>query len=217
MAELKRVGTQQEVLKKAVAEAEAEAHADGLSFSVSALPGFVDPGRHDKGAGQVAAPEGPGIQAKWTDSPSPSRQGSQDPTKSQTDSAAVQMTQRAEVVDTPGSQQERYSADQTDSPTVEATQAAPPTMEPQKKSAMSPDLIVEAGVLESRSALARMQVALGGHDDSGKAAFDPAQYTFDKVPSQTGMPEATNYYDCFACTDVLYSSLLFRQTLSTSC
>ena len=211
------MGTQQEVLKKAVAEAEAEAHAEGLSFSVSALPGFVDPGRHDKGAGQVAAPEGPSIQAKWTDSPSPSRQGSQNPSMSQTDSAALQMNKGAEVDNRAESQQERSPAHQINSPTVEATQAAPPTEEPQKKSAVSPDLIVESGVLESRSALARMQVALGGHDDSGKAAFDPAQYTFDKVPSQTGMPEATNYYVCFACTDVLYSSLLFRQTLSTSC
>ena len=200
MAELKRVGTQQEVLKKAVAEAEAEAHADGHSFSVNRVSGFVESGKHDKGAGQVAAPEGPGIQAKWTDSPSPSRQASQDPALSPTDSAAVQMAQGAELDDRAESLHERYRTNQINLSPVEASvpQTAPPATEPQKQSALPPELIAASGVPESRSALARMQVALGGHDDSGKAAFDPAQYTFDKVPSQKGMHEATNYYIYFA-------------------
>ena len=198
MAELKRVGTQQEVLKKAVDEAVAETDADGQIFSVSALPGFVESG-NDKGAMKLAAPEGPGIQAKWTDSPSPSRQGSQDPAMSQTDSAAVQMAKGAEMDDRAESLHERYHANQINLPTGEAPQVAPPTAEPKKRTTLPPELMAESGVLESRSALAKMQVALGGHDDSGKAAFDPAQYTFDKVPSQIGMNEATNYYVCFPC------------------
>lgn len=213
MAELKRVGTQQEVLKKAVDEAVAEADADGQSFSVSPLPGFVESGKHDKGAMNVAAPEGPSIQAKWTDSPSPSRQGSQDPAIPQTGSAAVQMAKgaemdnRAEMDDRAESLHERYRANQISFPNVEV---APPTAEPQKRTTLPPELIAESGVAESRSALAKMQVALGGHDDSGKAAFDPAQYTFDKVPSQIGMNEATHYYVCFPCK-------CFWMTLTTSC
>lgn len=190
MAELKRVGTQQEVLRKAVAEAAAEAHAEGQSFSVSPLPGFVEPGKRDKGGGQIAAPDGPGIQAKWTDSPSPSRQGSQDAAVSQTDSAAVQMAEAAEMNNRAESLQDCVDQISDPSGTVEAPQAAPPTAEP-KRSTLAPELITQAGVAASRSALARMQVALGGHDDSGKAAFDPAQYTFDKLPSQHGMNKAT--------------------------
>lgn len=195
MAELKRVGTQQEVLKKAVAEAVAEAHAEGQSFSVSPLPGFLGPGpgKRDKGMGQIAAPDGPGIQAKWTDSPSPSRQGSQDAAMSQTDSAAVQMAKGAEMDNRAESLHEIHGADQISPPheTVTAPQAAPATTEAAKRSTLPPELITQAGVADSRSALARMQVALGGHDDSGKAAFDPAQYTFEKLPSQNGMNEAT--------------------------
>ena len=190
MAELKRVGTQQQALKKAVEEEFADAHADGQSFSISPLKGLAEPGTKDKSAGQVAAPEAPSIQAKWTDSPSPSRQGSQDAAMPQSDSAALQTAKGAELDDRAESLQERYRIDQITLPakSVEPPQTAPLPAAAKKRSTLPPELIAESGVAESRKALARMQVALGGHDDSSKAAFDPAQYTFDKLPSQ-GMTE----------------------------
>lgn len=200
IAELKRVGTQQEVLKKAVAEATAEAQAEDQSFSISPLPGF-EPGKRDKGAGQIAAPDGPGIQAKWADSPSPSRQGSQDAAVSQTDSAAVQMAEAAEMNNRAESLHDRVDQISPPSQTVTVPQAAPPSTEANKRSTLPPELITQAGVADSRSALARMQIALGGHDDSGKAAFDPAQYTFDKLPSQNGMKEAT--FSHLFCTCIM--------------
>lgn len=206
MAELKRVGTQQETLKKAVTEAVAEAHAAGHSFSVRPPLGLVESSKRDKSAGQIAAPECPGIQAKWTDSPSPSRQASQDAAMSQTDSAAVQLAKGAEMDDRAEKLQERYRVDQIKLPSVEAPQAAPPTTEPKHRSALSPELIAESGVADSRSALARMQVALGGHDDSGKAAFDPAQYTFDKLPSQKGKNTATVNYTSVLLVQISYTA-----------
>lgn len=188
MAELKRVGTQQEALRKAVAEAIADAHAGDQSFSVSPLKGFVEPGKEQKSAGEDTIPETPGIQAKWKDSPSTSRQGSDAAAMSHSDHAAVQMSKDAEYDNRAESLQEPYHRDQfTLAPQpVAAHQSHPLPPMPSKRDTLPPALLAEAGVQESRTALAQMQVALGGHDDSGKAAFNPSQYTFDKVPSQAG-------------------------------
>ena len=180
MAELKRVGTQQEALKKAVAEAVSDTNAVGQSFSVPSVKSFAEPGKQSSSVHQDASPAAPGIQAKWTASPATSRQGSEAAAMSQTDNAAVQMAQSDDRAE---SLQEPYRRDQF---TTAAESAAVPQPTP-KRTSLPPELIAKAGVQESRSALARMQVALGGHDDSGKAAFDPAQYTFDKLPSQGGM------------------------------
>ncbi|KAL3147601.1 hypothetical protein ABBQ38_014653 [Trebouxia sp. C0009 RCD-2024] len=192
MAELKRVGTQQEALKKAVAEAMADAQASGQSFSVSPLKGLRGPEKQDKGVGPDAAPGTPGIQAKWTDSPSTSRQGSQVAAIAPSDSAALQMSKAAEVDNMAESLKGKFRRDEIRAPPeqIPPPQAAPlpaaaplPPV-PKKRSTLPPEVIAESGVRESRDALARMQVALGGHDDSGQAAFDPSQYIFDKVPSR---------------------------------
>ena len=186
MAELKRVGTQQEALRKAVAEAISDAHANGKSFSVSPLKGFIEPGRQDKAAQQDAAPATPGIQAKWTNSPSTSRQGSGAAALNQPDNAAVQAAKADPMDSRAESLPEPYQRDQFASSTLHTPQHDLPPV-PAKHKALPPEALVEAGVNDSRSALARMQVALGGHDDSGAAAFRPGQYTFDKLPSQAGV------------------------------
>lgn len=205
MAELKRVNTQQEDLKKAVAEAMADAHTRGQSFSVSPLKGCTGPNKEDKGVGTEAAPGTPGIQANWSDSPSSSRQGSQDVGSSQSDSAALQVAKSAEMDSRAESLTKKYRRDEISAdpehfdashpaPLPEVAplpQVAPLPPVPKKRSTLPPEVIAESGVDESRSALARMQVALGGHDDSGQAAFDPSQYFFDKVPSRGGMSQQT--------------------------
>ena len=195
MAELKRVGTQQEALKKAVAEAISDAHAGEQSFSVPPVKSFVEPGKQGNSAHQDASPATPSIQAKWTNSPATSRQGSEVAAMSQPDSAAVQMGKTDEMDNRAESLQEPYRRDQF-TPAAESVAAPQPTP---MRTSLLPELIAEAGVQDSRSALARMQVALGGHDDSGKAAFNPSQYTFDKLPSQGGTLVLASLPQCMFC------------------
>ena len=224
MAELKRVGTQQEVLKKAVAEAIASAHDSGQSLSVAPLKNFADPGQAAKTAdNQAATPEAPGIQARWTGS-APSPQASNAAAQKemadgasraaslagpislaqihQTSAAPLQYGQAAEVtaVPTQGPVFEVPLVPSSKVPAAIVQQGQAPEFcalpmdqeETKEKPDQSAEAIAElkdnAAVKDRRGDLSKMQVALGGHDNTGAAAFEPSQYTFGHVPSQPGKP-----------------------------
>ncbi len=223
MAELKRVGTQQEVLKKAVAEAIAFAHDNGQTLSVAPLKNFADPSQPAKAADdQPATPEAPGIQARWIGSaPSPQTSDAAAQKKMadagsraaslaepisraqihQTSAATPQHGQAAEVtaVPAPGPVFEVPLAPPSKVPaTVQQGQAPDFCALPmdQEEGLEKPDQSAEAiaelknnaAVKDRRGDLSKMQIALGGHDNTGAAAVESSQYTFGHVPSQPGKP-----------------------------
>ncbi len=188
MAELKRVGTQQEVLRKAVAEAIAGAHENGESFSVGPLKNFVEPGKPAKTAASEA--EAPGIQAGWVGGTSTSEQASTDAAMPKADIAAMRKKKDAEAEARAESLLEGFSREQL-STLRPATDAEPvehqrPYTNPNQSAAAIAELTDDPGVKERRGDLSKMQVALGGHDDTGAAAFNPNAYTFGQLPSSGG-------------------------------
>ena len=222
MAELKRVGTQQEALKKAVAEAIATAHDSGQSLFVAPLKNFADPSQPAKAADdQPATPEAPGIQARWTGSaPSPQASDAAAQKKMadggsraaslaepisraqihQTSAAPLQHGQAAEVTAVPalGPIFEVPLAPPSKVPAAIVQQGQAPEIcalpmdqeETKEKPDQSAEAIAELkdnpAVKDRRGDLSKMQVALGGHDNTGAAAFEPSQYTFGHVPSEPG-------------------------------
>ncbi len=224
MAELKRVGTQQEVLKKAVAEAIAFAHDNGQTLSVAPLKNFADPSQPAKAADdQPATPEAPGIQARWIGS-APSPQASDAAAQKRMADAGSRAASLAEPISCAQLQQTSAAPPQHDQ-AAEATAVpapgpvfevplAPPSKVPAatvqqgqapefcalpmdqeeglEKPEQSAEAIAElknnAAVKDRRGDLSKMQIALGGHDDTGAAAFESSQYTFGHVPSQPGNP-----------------------------
>lgn len=203
MAELKRVGTQQEVLKKAVAEAIASAHDNGQSLFVAPLKNFADPSQPAKAADdQPATPEAPGIQARWIGS-APSPQTSDAAAQiHQTSAAPPQHGQAAEVtaVPAPGPVFEVPLAPPSKAPAAPVQQGQAPEFcalpmdqeegleKPEQSAEAIAELKNDAAVKDRRGDLLKMQVALGGHDNAGAAAFESSQYTFGYVPSQPGKP-----------------------------
>ncbi|KAA6417542.1 MAG: hypothetical protein FRX49_12475 [Trebouxia sp. A1-2] len=220
MAELKRVGTQQEALKKAVAEAIASAHDSGQTLFVAPLKNFADPSQPAKAADQQpATPEVTGIQARWTGS-APSPQASDAAAQKKMadgDSRAASLAEpisRAQVHQASAAPpQHGLAAEVTAVPApgpVFEVPLAPPSKVPaaivqqgqasefcalpmdQEETEEKPDQSAEAiaelkdnpAVKDRRGDLSKMQVALGGHDNTGAAAFTPSQYTFGHVPSE---------------------------------
>jgi len=222
MAELKRVGTQQEALKKAVAEGIASAHDSGQSLFVPPLKNFADPSQPEKAAdNQPATPEAPGIQARWTGS-APSTQASDAAAQKKVadgGSRAASLAEpisRAQIHQTPAAPLQHGKAAEVPAapalgPVFEVP-LAPPSKVPaaivqqgqasescalpmdQEGALEKPDQSAEAiaelkdnpAVKDRRGDLSKMQVALGGRDNTGAAAFEPSQYTFGHVPSQPG-------------------------------
>ncbi len=221
MAELKRVGTQQEVLKKAVAEAIAFAHDNGQTLSVAPLKNFADPSQPAKAADDQ--PEAPGIQARWIGS-APSPQASDAAAQKRMADAGSRAASLAEPISRAQLQQTSAAPPQHDQ-AAEATAVpapgpvfevplAPPSKVPAatvqqgqapefcalpmdqeeglEKPEQSAEAIAElknnAAVKDRRGDLSKMQIALGGHDNTGAAAFESSQYTFGHVPSQPGNP-----------------------------
>ena len=183
MAEIKRVGTQQEALKKAVAEAIATARDSGESFSVGPLKNFDDPTKPTKAASPVE--EGPGIQAAWVEAASTSRQASLDAATQQAKTVAEAVA-RAESLPKPAAQNQFTPVEQ------EPAQQEASFTKPNQSAAAIAEMQDNPAVKERRGDLSKMQIALGGSDNTGAAAFDPSQYTFGQLPSSGGKQQTSH-------------------------
>ena len=199
MAELKRVGTQQEALRKAVADAITTAHGSGQSFSVPHLKNFTDPMQPIKAAAnEPEKTQEPGISASWVGGNPTSQQASDAAMHKAADLAAMQKKKaesEARAESLPGSIP-REEISQAPAAPVQQDQpyearALPVDLEdtfvkPGQDAAAIAELRDNSAVKDRRKDLSKMQVALGGHDDTGAAAFQSSEYTFGYLPSSGG-------------------------------
>ena len=213
MAELKRVGTQQEALRKAVADAITTAHGNGQSFSVPHLKNFADPMQPIKAAAanEPEKAQEPGISARWTGGNPTSQQASDAAMHKAADLAAMQKKKaesearaeslpgsisREQVSQAPAAPVHQSQTSTTKAAPVQEDQpyearALPVDLEdtfvkPGQDAAAIAELLDNSGVKDRRKDLSKMQVALGGHDDTGAAAFQSSEYTFGYLPSNGG-------------------------------
>ena len=204
MAELHRVGTQQESLKKAVAEAMSNAKERGGSMSIAPTKSNLMQLPQQEKAATEADLKPLGIGAGWTKE-STASQEAPDSARLKAKHAAVQQVQdsdaeaRAESLPKQVSRKEispvqPVSESKAADPVTQAAEQSPvqqgtaPDATEQVASAPEP-LVNNPDVQARRLDLSKMQVALGHEDTSGAtaAAFVPSKYTLGFLPSQGGM------------------------------
>ena len=192
MATLKRVGTQQESLKKAVAEAMSSAKEKGESFTIAPTKSsLVQQTPQEKAASQTES-EAPGIAARWTEGSMTDEEASAASTL-KAKHAAVQQVENSETDARADSLPEQVSLEQVNP--VQPIPQAQPVMQDvvqqekapklPKQSAATPELVDNSDVQSRRLDLSKMQVALGHEDTSGAtaAAFNPVA-VYLGVPAQ---------------------------------
>ena len=168
MSELKPVGAEQEASKMAVAEATA---------SEAILPATTG-----KNAETGTQPGTSGIQARWTGETPPPQQGS---SFSAILESADRQDRKSTDTDRAESLPEALSRSDIAQPYQEEVEKKQQPSTKLSAAAVS-DLIDNPAVKERREDLTRMQVALGGSDAAGAAAFDPHAYKFGHLPSTIG-------------------------------
>lgn len=198
-ASLKRVNTQQESLKKSVAEALTNAKDKGDSFNIAtAKSSLLQQSQQDKAAAEAEEQRSPGIGARYT-KPSSIEEQPESSTPN-VGSAAVQQVQDQGAENRAESLPEQTSRDQVapqesgpmqsvaEGPAIDLrTVQQDETPELPSKSAGDADLINNPDVQARRLDLSKMQVALGHVDTSAPgAAFDSRTYHLGYLPSSGG-------------------------------